>query len=83
MTANNETHLIYGSWQGADWSAYAWSSHPRHPEWYVFVKYGDGGLECDPGVYSESLDKAINEVGEALEKLESLYAALLEFRIGR
>lgn len=74
-----EEKNIYGS-RYTHWSAWAWRKPPLFPEWRVYVKYGDSGLECDPGVYAESLDYAITDVEEALMELESLYSALKNFR---
>lgn len=77
---NNEEKLIYGQWKHDDFSAWAWRRLPEIPDWRVYVKYGDDGYDVDPGIYGESIDKAILEVGIALEKMEGLYIALHEFK---
>lgn len=80
MSDKNEEKKIYGD---GDWSARAWRREPDHPKWSVSVKYGDGGWECEPGVYGENIDMAIDQVGQALSELESLYTALRKFRVSQ
>lgn len=75
----NETRDLYGDGIG-NWSVTAWRRPPNHPEWSVTVKYGDGGWECDPGVYGETLDYAIAEVEGAKAHIEAMLLALRNFQ---
>lgn len=76
---NEETIIYSGDWDG-NWHASAWRRIPEHPDWKVTVKYGDTGYECDPGIYSEDLDYAIDEVRKSIVKLKALHEALMSFK---
>lgn len=42
--------------------------------WHLYIRFGDGGYECDPGVYSESKQNAIKEIEKAIEGLKKARA---------
>ena len=79
MDSRNEEVQIYGK-RFLDWSAWAWRRPPECSDWQVYVKFGDDGYECDPGIYGEPLDYAVHEVRTALSKLEALYDSLKAFQ---
>lgn len=80
MSGNNEDVEIYGKLHGPQ-TAWAWRRLPDVPDWRVYVHFGDSGYECDPGVYGEPIDSAIEQVAEAVEELTGVLAALKAFKV--
>lgn len=67
MSKNEEKNLSKGRRD-----VRAWRRHPDHPEWSVYVTYGDGGFESEPGTFGESKETALKDIDRAVKELEEL-----------